>query len=321
MLINCSTYKDGKLLKSSDINHIDEDLKIAGAFVWVAVLEPNEEELLFYQKQFNLHPLAIEDAIHGHQRSKIDEYNDCLFAVIKTLETEANPTDQGEFIIFAGPNYILTIRHRSKKGFSNVRARCEKEQELLAKGSGFVLYALMDEIVDRYFPVIDQLEEDLERLESTIFKKNLARQNIEGLFDLKQKLIVVNHVIAPLFEAVSKLQGGRVPKICAETQVYYRDIYDHLLRINNRLDNIREMISTAIQVTISVISLNESEDNKRLAAWAALFAIPTMLAGIYGMNFKHIPELEWKYGYYASIVSMIIIDIFLYRAFKRSKWL
>ncbi len=321
MLINCSTYKDGALLKASDINHIEEDLKIPRAFVWAAVLDPTEEELLFYQKQFHLHPLAIEDAIHGHQRAKIDDYNDCLFVVIKTLESANNPTDQGEFIIFAGPNYILTIRHRSKKGFSNVRNRCENEQELLAKGSGFVLYALMDEIVDRYFPVIDQLEEDLEKLENSIFKKHLARQNIEGLFDLKQKLVMVNHVINPLFDAVSKLHGGRVPKICMETQVYYRDIYDHLVRINNRLDNVREMISTAIQVTISVISLNESEDNKRLAAWAALFAIPTMLAGIYGMNFKNIPELEWKYGYYVSILSMVIIDLFLYRAFKRSKWL
>lgn len=321
MLITCSTYKDGKLLKASDINHIEDDLKIPSAFVWAAALEPTEEELLFYQKQFNLHPLAIEDAIHGHQRSKIDDYNDCLFVVIKTLESSNNPLDQGEFIIFAGPNYILTIRHKSKKGFSNVRNRCEKEHELLAKGSGFVLYALMDEIVDRYFPIIDQLEEDLEKLENSIFKKHLARQNIEGLFDLKQKLVIVNHVIAPLFDAVSKLHGGRVPKICHDTQVYYRDIFDHLVRINNRLENVREMISTAIQVTISVISLNESEDNKRLAAWAALFAIPTMLAGIYGMNFKNIPELEWKYGYYASILSMVIMDLFLYRAFKRSKWL
>jgi magnesium transporter len=321
MLINCTCYKSGKELKKSSPETINSDLEIDGVFVWVALVDPTFEEMAFFQKQFMLHRLAVEDTVNGHQRAKVDEYNDSLFVVIKTLESVDDFSNQGEIHIFVGTKFVMTVRKGANKGFSNVRNRCESEPELLAHGSGFVLYALMDEIVDRYFPFIDFLENELEILEKDIFQKNMARQNIERLFELKQKLIQVNHVINPFLEATLKLHGGRVPKVCADAQEYFRDVYDHLCRINHRLDNIREMNSTSIQVTLSLISLNESEDNKKLAAWAALFAIPTMMAGIYGMNFKNMPELEWKYGYYVSVGSMILADCFLYRAFKKSKWL
>lgn len=321
MLINCTSYKDGKEFKKNSIEDIDDDLQIEGVLVWVALIDPTHDEMEFYKKQFNLHSLAIEDAIKGHQRAKVDEYGDTLFVVLKTIESEIDFNVQGEVHIFAGHNFVLTIRRSSNRGFSNVRKRCESEPHLLSHGSGFVLYSLIDEVVDRYFPFVDHLEDELELIENTLFQKNLARKNIEGLFELKQKLLKINHIVIPLLEATLKLHGGRVPKVCVNDQEYFRDVQDHLYRINNRLENIREMTSTAMQVTISVISLNESEDNKRLAAWAAIFAIPTMLAGIYGMNFKHMPELEWKYGYYFSVGSMIILDLFLYRSFKKSKWL
>lgn len=321
MLINCRTYKDGKILKETCTSEISSDLKLEGAFVWVALLDPSPEEILIYQEQFSLHNLAVEDAIKGHQRSKVEEYGDTLFVVFKTLNSISDYDEQGEIHIFAGTNFILTIRRNSEQTFSNVRKRCESEPHLLTHGAGFVLYALIDEVVDRYFPFVDAIEDELEILENSIFEKTRARKNIEGIFLLKQRLIHLNHVIIPIFDAVSKLHGGRVPKVCMYTQEYFRDVDDHLHRITARLDNIREMTSTAIQVSISVIALNESEDNKRLAAWAALFAIPTMLAGIYGMNFKHMPELEWEYGYYFSIFLMVMADFLIYRAFKKSNWL
>jgi magnesium transporter len=293
--------------------------------VWVALLDPTTDELDEMATEFGLHELAVDDARHGHQRPKIEEYGDSLFAVLHTIEKVDTDGVQelvrGEVDIFVGPNYILSVRHRTQVGFSSVRTRAEHEPELLRHGSGYVFYALLDNVVDRYFPLLDSLETELESIEEQIFARNAARTNIEALYALKQKLMVLKHAVDPLMEASGRLYGGRVPQICTGMGEYFRDVYDHLHRIHGSIEGIREMQATAIQVNLGMISLSESEVTKKLAAWAAIIAVPTMLAGIYGMNFQVMPELKWALGYPIVLATMVAIDAYLYYHFRKLKWL
>jgi magnesium transporter len=321
MLVNCVVYKEGRKLADIPKEDISEYLQQPDCFVWVALKDAEPGELEEMRKEFALHELALEDARHGHQRPKIEEYGDSLFVVLKTIELKDDDLVVGEVDIFVGPNYILSIRRDTEKGFQDVRARCEREPGLLSNGSGYVLYALIDAVVDRYFPVLDSIESGLERVENQIFVRNAARSNIEALYGLKQKLMTLKHVIDPLMEAVGKLYGGRVPHICAGLGEYFRDVFDHLQRLHGATEAIREMMTTAIQVNLGMINLNETEVTKKLAAWAAIIAIPTLIAGIYGMNFKTFPELEWQFGYPLSLAVMAGIDVGLFLWFKRIHWL
>ena len=325
MLINCVAYQNGKKLADISVADISEYLARPECFVWVALFEPTVDEIDEMAKEFDLHPLAVEDARKGHQRPKIEEYDESLFVVLHTLEPASDATDaaltDGEVDIFVGSNYILSVRHRTHKGFTDVRARCEREPALLRYGSGFVLYALMDTVVDRYFPILDGMESELEQIEENIFVRNAARSNIESLYALKQKLMLLKHAIDPLMEATGKLYGGRVPQVCNGMGEYFRDVYDHLHRIHATIEGIRDMLTTAIQVNLGMISLSESEVTKKLAAWAAIIAVPTMLAGIYGMNFKYMPELDWVFGYPLAIATMVVFDVYLYVRFKKTRWL
>ena len=223
--------------------------------------------------------------------------------------------------IFVGRNYVLSVRRGTERGFTDVRARSEREPELLRYGSGYVFYAIMDAVVDRYFPVLDALEIDLEKVEKRIFSGRTNREIIEALYDLKQKLMTLKHATGPLLEATGKLYGGRVPQPCARLQEYFRDIYDHLVRLNQSIESLREMVTTAITVNLSLLTIQESEVTKRLAAYAALVAVPTMIAGIYGMNFHNMPELTWEWGYPVSVATMASIDAYLFYRFRKAKWL
>jgi magnesium transporter len=321
MLINCAAYQDGRKLADISKQEIHDYLNRPGCFVWVALKDATFDELAEMQRQFGLHELAVEDASHGHQRPKLEEYGDALYAVVHTIEYVGEELNVGEMNIFVGPNYVLSIRNRTREGFAGVRARCEREPHLLKLGAGFVFYALMDAIVDRYFPVIEDLEGDLERVERRIFSGAPARENIEQLYALKQKLTDLKHAAGPLQETAGKLYGGRVPEVCAGTQDYFRDIYDHLLRINQSIDSLRDTLTTAISVNLSLITLGENETTKRLAAYAALVAVPTMIAGVYGMNFEHMPELKWIWGYPFAIGLMVVIDVYLFVRFRKAKWL
>ena len=321
MLINCAAYRQGEKLGDIPIAAISDYLQQAGCFVWVALLDATDEELQVMQEEFSLHDLAVEDARHGHQRPKIEEYGDCVFAVIQMVEMLDTQLAEGELDIFVGPNYVLSVRNRSGHGFLGVRARCEREPHLLQQGAGFVFYALMDAVVDRYFPVVEALETELEVIEGKIFEKGAARANIERLYDLKQKVTTLRHVVTPLKEASSKLFGGRVPPVCAHTEDYFRDVYDHLARIHAGLDAIRDTIGTAIQVNLSMVTIEESEVNKRLAAWGGIFAVATAFAGIWGMNFKAMPELQWEYGYPAALGVIGATCGYLYHRFRKAGWL
>lgn len=321
MLINCAVYQDGKKLTDIRKDEIQRYLDVPGCFVWVALKDAGDDELAEMDRQFRLHALALEDVSHGYQRPKLEEYDEFVYAVVQTVEYEGGDLWIGEVNIFAGPRFVLTVRNRTREGFAEVRARCEREPHLLKLGSGFVLYALIDAVVDRYFPVLEALEGDLERIERGIFEGAPARTNIEQLYALKQRLMELKHAAGPLQEAVGKLHGGRVPELCVSTQDYFRDVYDHLQRINQSIDSSREMVTTAISVNLSLITLNESETTKRLAAYAALVAIPTMIAGVYGMNFEHMPELKWVWGYPVTIGVMLVLDAYLFIRFRNAGWL
>ena len=321
MLVNCVAYEKGRKLADIPKEDISEYLKRPDCFVWVALKDPEPSELEEMREEFELHELAVDDARQGHERAKVEEYGDSLFAVLQTVETKGEELVVGEVDIFVGPNYILSTRRRTEKGFADVRARCEREPHLLQNGAGYVLYALMDAVVDRYFPVLDTLETELEAVEEQIFVKNAARSNIEALYSLKRKLMTLKHAVDPLMEAVGKLSGGRVPQVCSGMREYFRDVYDHLQRLHASIEGIRDMQTTAIQVNLGMINLNETEVTKKLAGWAAIIAIPTLIAGIYGMNFKYIPEYEWQYGYYVSLALMVGIDLLLYLWFKKIRWL
>ncbi|HEY4298778.1 MAG TPA: magnesium/cobalt transporter CorA [Paraburkholderia sp.] len=325
MLINCAAYQDGRKLADIDIESISDYVARPECFVWVALKDPGPDELDVMKKEFCLHELAIEDAQNGHQRPKIEEYGDSLFAVMHTIETD----DDGELLIgevdvFVGRNYVLSVRRGTRAGFQNVRARCEREPRLLKEGSAFVLYALLDDVVDRYFPTIESMSTELEALEDRIFDRNdsaASRAIIEDLYSLKRRLVILQHHIGPLQEAVSKLTGGRIPSVCEGMQAYFRDVYDHLDRIVRTIDGRREIVVTAVQVNLGMISLAESEVTKRLGSFAALFAVPTMIAGIYGMNFQNIPELHFRFGYPVCLAIMLTVDLVLYARFRKAGWL
>jgi magnesium transporter len=321
MLINCSAYQEGKKLTEIRKDEIGEWLRKPGCFVWVALRDPDPAEMAEMKAQFDLHELAVEDALTGSARPKVEEYGDSVFAVLQTLEPVDGELKVGEVYIFVGPNYVLSCRRHTERGFVEVRTRAEREPHLLKHGSGYVLYALMDAVVDRYFPVLEKLEDELEALEERIFDRSSPRANIEALYQLKQKLGTLKHATGPAVEAVGKLFGGRVPMVCAHMGEYFRDIYDHLIRLNQEIDTARDTIATAISVNISMIALQENETTKKLASYAALIAIPTLIVGIYGMNFEHMPELHWQFGYPLVLAVMAGIDFYLYYRFKHANWL
>ena len=322
MLISCVAYRDGHKIADIGIDEVQNYVSQPGCLVWVALREPDAETLDKLQQLLGLHPLAVEDARNGHQRPKVEDYGDSLFAVMQIIEPDGAELRVGEVAVFAGRNYVVSVRSHAERGFQEVRVRCEREPELLRLGSGFVLYALTDAVVDRYFPVLDLLEAELETVEEKIFANNGSpRANIEALYDLKNRLMVVKHAVAPLLEGISNLSGARVPALCVGLREYFRDIYDHLLRLNQTIETIRDSVATATSVNLSMISLQENETMKRLAAYAALIAVPTLIAGIYGMNFQHMPELGWKFGYVSALGVMAVIDVYLFYRLRKAKWL
>jgi magnesium transporter len=322
MLINCAAYQDGRKLADIRVEDISDYVGRPDCFVWVALRDASDAEIDTMQREFGLHDLSVEDARHGHQRPKVEEYGDTLFAVMHTVEFAA--TDElrvGEVNVFVGRNFILSVRNRSTQNLLGVRKRAEQEPHLLKHGAGFVFYALMDAVVDRYFPIIDALESELESIEGQIFVRGAARVNIEQLYDLKRRIMTVRHAVTPLMESVSKLWSGRVPMVCEGNREYFRDVYDHLVRINGTLDSLRDTIGTAIQVNLSMVTIEESETTKQLAAWAGIFALATSFAGVWGMNFKNMPELDWQFGYPVALGVILVACTLLWRRFKRLGWL
>ena len=323
MLINSAVYDDGRIVAEPGLDGVSEALEAKSGFVWIALKDPSDDELNRLQRELGLPPLAVEDARKGHQRPKLEEYGDMLFAAMHLLEVDAEGELQvGEVHVFVGERFIVSVRHRSDQGFLGVRGRAEREPHLLRMGPGFVFYALLDAVVDRYFPLMDAVEAELEHLEETMFQPHQDRQAVvERLFAQKQRLATLRHAVTPLLEVAGKLHGGRVPSVCKAMQDYFRDVYDHLVRIQASIDAARETIIAATQVNLTLVTIDESLVTKRLAAWAAIFAASTALAGIWGMNFEHMPELKWAFGYPMALGAIALVSGALYWRFKRVGWL
>ena len=321
MLVNCVAYQQGQRLADIPLADVQKYMSQPNCFVWVAIRDPEPGEIEALQDDFNLHDLAIEDAREGHQRPKFEEYGRSLFVVVQSVELGAESLHTGQISIFVGAGYVLSVRRGTRYGFSDLRGRTEREPELLSHGPAYVLYALLDTVVDRYFPVLDALSDETEALEDRVFGGQTTRAQIEALYGLKRKLMQLKHAVSPLIEVVDKLYGGRVPAMCAGLQAYFRDVHDHLARLDQSIDNLRDMLSTVVSVNLALISLQENEVTKRLASYAALIAVPTLIVGVYGMNFSYMPELQWRFGYPVILGGIVLIDLWLFSRFRKAKWL
>lgn len=322
-IINCATYLDGRRVANIEIDQISEALKNPDQFIWVGLHEPGEETLEQFQKEFHFHDLAIEDAHNAHQRPKLENYGDTIFIVLRTAQINPgnHKIDFGETHFFVGSNFLVTVRHGSSISYADVRNRCESTPHLLRKGQGFALYAVMDSIVDQYFPVIETLEEELQRIEEKVFREKPTRETTEDIYQLKRQLLDLKHTVSPFIDICNRLMRFDVKLISEETQPYFRDIFDHTIRINEMVDGTRELLNTALEANFSLISISQSETSKKFAGWAAILAVPTMVAGFYGMNFKFMPELDWHYGYPVVVFFTVAICVFIYLRFRKAGWL
>ena len=321
-IINCAAYSQGRRVADVELHQVHEVLKATDQFVWIGLHEPSEEVLSEVQHEFSLHDLAVEDAHNAHQRPKVELYGDSVFVVLRTAQINTeHHMEFGETHFFVGPNFIVTVRHGSGVSYAEVRSRCESNPQLLKKGQGFALYAVMDFIVDQFYPVVHEMELELQGIEDMIFKEKPSRETTEQIYQLKRELLEIRRAVSPLVDICNRLMRFDIKCISEETRPYFRDVYDHVVRINEMVENARELLNTALEANFSLISISQNDVSKKFAGWAAIIAVPTMVAGFYGMNFKFLPESEWEYGFYSVILFTVAACLLLYFLFKRSGWL
>ena len=321
MVVGCAAYEDGKRVADFSIDDVPQFRRGKGRFVWIGLHEPSEELLRKVQRLFGLHDLAIEDAHNAHQRPKLEVYGSSLFLVLHTAQQQRGKVEFGETHIFVGDGYVVTVRHGASASYTDVRSRCESAPDLLRKGEDFVLYSLIDFIVDNYPPVIDAVELEVEALEESVFKDTFDRGSIERIYDLKADLIALRRSVVPLADMTTRLMRFDVSLIDSDTHPYFRDVHDHVVRVAESIDNLREVLTAALEANLLLSSVQQNEVTKRLAGWAAILAVPTAVAGIYGMNFKYMPELEWAWGYPLTLLGIGGICGYLYYRFHRAGWL
>lgn len=321
-VVGCVAYdRRGQRLGDIQLAQISEALKSEGRFVWVGLYEPGDELLARMQDQFALHPLAVEDARNAHQRPKIEPYGESLFVVARTVAREGKRVRFGETHIFLGCNYILTVRHGSSPSYASVRRATEQTPHLLAQGPGYALYAILDAIADGFMPIVEAYQAELEDLEDKIFATNWKRSTLKRLYAMQRELTRLRLAVAPLQDMLAQLERQPSAFIPEAVRPYFRDVYDHANRINDALNASREMLTAAINVSVSLVTLNQNEVVKRLAGWAALLAVPTLLTGWFGMNFKDMPELSMRWAYPSLIVFTLLLCGSLYLLLKRAHWL
>jgi len=321
MVMKCVAYQNGVSIGDVTIEDISEVLKLEHTFVWLGLLEANTELLAKIQEEFGLHELAIEDACVAHQRPKIEEFGDSIFIVLHTAHLVEKSVEFGETHIFMGPRFLVTVRHGASPGHSKIRGRCEAMPQQLAKGPGFALYSIMDFIVDNYVPVIDGLQARFDALESAIFQYRPGRQTIEGLYELKRELLLLESAITPVIDICNELMRFHDAGIPKDVRVYFRDIADHVKRIHQAIHAMREMLVAAMQVHLTFETVRQNEVVKRLAGWGAILAIPTMVFSWYGMNFKYMPELDWEYSYPGVVIGVGLGSLLLYLRLRKAGWL
>ncbi len=323
-VINSAAYHNGERVTVVPIPDLGDAWRHSDRFFWVGLYEPSEPLLSHIQEAFGLHDLAIEDAHQAHQRPKLEIYDNSMFVVLRTArlcEGGEQRIEFGETHVFVGPRYVVTVRHGSMKSHVGLRARCEASPHLLAKGEGFVLHALMDFIVDQYFPILDTLQAELDELEEQIFSGTFVRSVTARLYHLRRDLLALKQAVTPLIDVSARLSRSSSDLIPLDTRPYFQDVNDHVVRIVDLISNLEQLSQIALEAKFALISVAQNDDTKRLAAWAAIVAVPTMIAGLYGMNFEFMPETQSVYGYPTVVLVMLILCGLLYRWFRKVKWL
>jgi magnesium transporter len=316
-------YKDGRRHGGElDPAHAFLACQQDGAFVWLGLYGPSEEEFDAIRREFNLHELAVEDAINAHQRPKVELYGDTLFIVLKPARyVDSEEVVQiGEIMLFVNEAFVISVRHGEASALSDVRQRLDKHPELVASGTGAVLYAIVDKVVDDYEPVAEGVAVDIQEIEQQIFSAD--RDNpAERIYKMEREVLGFSSAVTPLTPAIDRLARGHFALIEDGLREYFRDVHDHLLREGQRIDGFRDLLSSALQANLTQVSVHQNEDMRRITAWVAILAVPTLVAGIYGMNFDHMPELHWTYGYPTVVLVTLAICGLLYRRFRAAGWL
>lgn len=321
MIVNCIHYHADGRREALDFERVSDVLASGEGFIWVGLTAPDPDLMLKLQEEFSLHELAIEDSHKAHQRPKVELYDNALFIAVHTVQMLDEQVQFGETHLFLGERFLITVRHGSSISYAPARARCERDPEYLAAGPSFGLYAVLDQIVDNYFPIVDGFREALDVLERDIFDQDFRRGTIERLYQLKRELTRLRLAVAPLQDVLAPLVRLYPNLIHPDTRVYFRDVLDHAVRINESTDTLREMLTAAMSVNLALVTVAQGEVVKRLAGWAALLAVPTLVTGWYGMNFDLMPELSTRFGYPGVLVLTLGIVLLLYRKLKKVRWL
>jgi magnesium transporter len=321
-VVACALYRDGRRVQEIAVEEIGAFAGRDGGIVWLGLHDPDEALLGTIQSQLGLHELMIEDANQAHQRAKLDLYDNVLFIVLRTAQLDSKGIIQyGETHLIVGKGFVVSIRHGASASYTEVRQRCERNPELLRLGESAIMYAILDFVGDNYFPIIDKITEELEAIEEDIFSAMPAREKIERIFRLRSGLLNMRHAVAPMIEICNQLRRHDFPGRSSAIKPYLRDVHDHVLLVNEAIVDLRERLTAAFEASLLLSAARQNDIVKKLGSWAAILAVPTAIAGIYGMNFKNMPELEWPFGYPASLLLMLAICSTLYYCFRRAAWL
>ncbi|MFI7502080.1 magnesium/cobalt transporter CorA [Streptomyces sp. NPDC049687] len=331
MIVDCAIYRDGHRTDGpQDLSDALDEARAAGGFVWIGLHEPSEQEFDHVTREFGLHPLAVEDALKAHQRPKLEVYEDSLFMVFKPVvyEAESDTVSSGEVMVFLGDAFVVTVRHGEGAPLASVRRRLEDEPEMLAKGPTAVVYAIADVTVDHYLDVATELGTDLEELEAEVFSPDGggSRHTASRIYTFKRQILEFRRATGPLGPPMTRLAGtsafgSGLPFVNDKARPFFRDVSDHLMRVNESVEGLDRLVSDILSAHLAQMSVRQNDDMRKISAWAAMAAIPTMIAGIYGMNFDHMPELRWMWSYPAVVLLMAGLEVLLYRTFKRRGWL
>jgi magnesium transporter len=328
VVVDCAVYVDGRRQAPVTPEDALETAVAQGGFVWLGLYEPTEEELTAISARYGLHPLAVEDAVYAHQRPKLEHYDDALFMVLKTatyveheqLTATSEVVDTGEVMVFLGANYVITVRHGEHSALTHLRTRLEDQRDLLCLGPSAVLYAVADLVVDAFVDVASAVAEDVDELETSVFSPERT-DDIGRLYQLKRELMSLRKAVTPLELPLTKLSERQVDVVPDAMRSYFRDVQDHAIRVRDQVGGLDELLSSILQASLARTTLADNEDMRKISAWAGIIAVPTAIAGIYGMNFEHMPELHWRYGYPLVLVLLLTACVLLYRGFKRNGWL
>ncbi|MQY38892.1 Cobalt/magnesium transport protein CorA [Streptomyces sp. RB17] len=331
MIVDCAIYRHGHRTEGpEDLSDALSEARAEGGFVWIGLYEPSEREFDLVTQEFGLHPLAVEDALNAHQRPKLEVYDDSLFMVLKPVvyETESDTVSAGEIMVFVGNCFVVTVRHGEGSPLAAVRRRLEEEPDMLDKGPTAVLYAISDAVVDHYLDVATELQTDLEELETEVFlpEGGGSRGTASRIYGFKRQILEFRRATGPLALPLTRLAGtgplgGSVPFVHDKARPFFRDVCDHLTRVNESVEALDRLVSDVLSAHLAQMSVRQNDDMRKISAWAAMAAVPTMIAGIYGMNFDHMPELHWLWSYPAVILAMAALEVLLYRLFKHRGWL